>query len=259
MASPRKNRGFSLVELMVAVVAGLLVATAAVAFMFSSMKSNKDFVGAARLTQELRNNMDFINREMRRAGYDEQSLRYVAMPAANTDVSPFAPIILVNAGADDSCVLYSYDRAGNDEGQIDDEGGERLGLRRVARTMPDGSVVGVLEYAESNVASTPAPPTCGANGPDYTTYPPTCNTSTSWCSLSDPRRVNITSFNVSSTPLNVAPSASGFGTKVRDLSFSIAGTLTGDPDTSQTLRSSVRVRAECLYTSANTTRCELAP
>jgi branched-chain amino acid transport system permease protein len=33
----------------------------------------------------------------------------------------------------------------------------------------------------------------------------------------------------------------------------------GDPDTSQTLRSSVRVRAECLYTSANTTRCELAP
>ena len=259
MASPRKNRGFSLVEMMVAVVAGLLVASAAVAFMFSSMKSNKDFVGAARLTQELRNNMDFINRELRRAGYDEYAMDYVALPAASTNRSPFAPINVTNAGADNSCVLYAYDRAGADAGQVDDDNGERLGLRRVARTMPDGSVVGVIEYAESNVASTPAPPTCGANGPDYSTYPPTCNTNTGWCSLSDPRRVNITSFNVTTTPINIDPTGSGFGTVVRDLTFSIAGTLTGDPDQSQTVRSSVRVRAECLHTTTGTTQCDVAP
>jgi hypothetical protein len=211
------------------------------------------------LTQELRNNMDFINREMRRAGYDEYAMDYVALPAASTNRSPFAPINVTNAGADNSCVLYAYDRAGADAGQVDDDNGERLGLRRVARTMPDGSVVGVIEYAESNVASTPAPPTCGANGPDYTTYPPTCNTNTGWCSLSDPRRVNITSFNVTTTPINIDPTGSGFGTVVRDLSFTIAGTLTGDPDQSQTLRSSVRVRAECLHTTTGTTQCDVAP
>ena len=259
MATPRKNQGFSLVELMVAVVAGLLVATAAVAFMFSSMKSNKDFVGTARLTQELRNNMDFVNREMRRAGYDEHALDYVSLPPASTNRSPFAPINVTNPGADDSCVLYAYDRSGANAGVVDNDNGERLGLRRVSRTMPDGSVVGVLEYAESNVASTQVPPTCGANGPDYTTYPPTCNTTTGWCSLSDPRRVNITSFNVTTTPLNINPTGSGFGTVVRDLTFSIAGTMTNDTELAQTLRSSVRVRAECLHTTTGTTQCDVAP
>src|SRR4249919_3114095 len=93
------SRGFSLVELMVALAAGLIVSAAAVAFLFSSMKSNKAFVGVTRLTQELRNNMDFVNRELRRAGYDEDALLYISLPPNSVSRSPFATILVANDGA----------------------------------------------------------------------------------------------------------------------------------------------------------------
>jgi prepilin-type N-terminal cleavage/methylation domain-containing protein len=256
MAAHRQQQGFSLVEMMVAMVCGLLVAAAAVVFMYSSMKSNKDFVGTARLTQELRNNMDFINREMRRAGYNEDALTYVALPANSTARSPFAPISITNPGADDSCILYAYDRGTGVHGVVENDQGERLGLRRVLRNI-DGVDVGVIEFADSSINN--GAPTCGGNGPDYSTYPPSCNTNTGWCSLSDPKRVNITSFNVTSTPININPTGSGFGTVVRDLSFSIAGTLANDTTLAQTMRSSVRVRAECLHTTSGTAQCDVAP
>jgi prepilin-type N-terminal cleavage/methylation domain-containing protein len=254
MASRRAHQGFSLVEMMVALIAGLLVIGAAVVFMYSSMKSNKDFVGTTRLTQELRNNMDFINREMRRAGYDEDSMTYVALPAASTDRSPFAPITVVNPNSADGCVIYAYDRAGPDRGVgvLETARGERLALRRVLRNV-DGVDVGVLEFDDSSVSNTK--PDCSANGPDYSTYPPTCNTNTGWCSLSDPKRVNITSFNIVLAQPNQDPTGSGFGTTVRDLTFSVAGTLAQDSTLSQTITSSVRVRAECLHVNAGTTEC----
>ena len=58
MTAPRKVAGFSLVELMVALVAGMVVAGAMLAFTVSSVRANSDFVAAARLTQELRNTLD---------------------------------------------------------------------------------------------------------------------------------------------------------------------------------------------------------
>ena len=55
-------RGFSLIELMIAVALGLIVSIAIVAFMMSSFRSNGQFVQATRLTQELRNTMDLMTR-----------------------------------------------------------------------------------------------------------------------------------------------------------------------------------------------------
>jgi prepilin-type N-terminal cleavage/methylation domain-containing protein len=66
----RRSAGFSLVELMVAMVAGLIVTGAVVAFTMSTMKGNTEYVRSARLTQELRNSLDQVTRELRRAGYD---------------------------------------------------------------------------------------------------------------------------------------------------------------------------------------------
>ena len=70
MASPRLQRGIGLVELMLAIVPGLVVSGAAVAFVISSLDSNTRFVRATRLNQDLRSNMEFVTRELRRAGYD---------------------------------------------------------------------------------------------------------------------------------------------------------------------------------------------
>ena len=56
--------GFGLVELMVALAAGLLLSTAVIAFMLSSMRSNGQYVQSVRLSQELRNTLDFLTRDL---------------------------------------------------------------------------------------------------------------------------------------------------------------------------------------------------
>ena len=48
----RAQRGFSLIELMVALVVGLIVSGALLAFTISSVRANAEYVSAARLTQE---------------------------------------------------------------------------------------------------------------------------------------------------------------------------------------------------------------
>ncbi|MGH8030412.1 MAG: PilW family protein, partial [Arenimonas sp.] len=101
--SPRARRqaGFSLIEMMVALVAGMIVVAAVIAFMMSSFSSNADYVRSTRLTQELRNTLDLATRDLQRAGYDDNALLYLG----NANTSPFAPILVSG-----SCVVYAYDR-----------------------------------------------------------------------------------------------------------------------------------------------------
>lgn len=64
---------------------------------------------SARLSQDLRGNMDFVTRQLHRAGYDEKAMKYFALSASNNIVSPSATIRVVRAGADNSRVVYACD------------------------------------------------------------------------------------------------------------------------------------------------------
>jgi prepilin-type N-terminal cleavage/methylation domain-containing protein len=259
-----RSAGFSLVELMIAMVAGLLVSLAAVAFFFSSIRSNTDYVGATRLTQELRNNLDYVTRELRRAGYNADALTYVSLPANSTQRSPFGSIQLVNGGANDSCVLFAYDRDtnGTSIGAVEPAGGERHGIRRFVRSITiDGTAtdIGVIEVAQSDATVTSLD--CAADGPNYGTYPPSCNTTTGWCALSDPRRINITALNITLTSggINNDPSGGNFGTLVRDYTVVVSGSLLKDTSATQSVNDSIRIRSECLHTTVGTGQCVAAP
>lgn len=72
----RRAAGFTLIELMVALVVGLIVTIAAVGFVVSVAKANSEDIRITRLTQELRSLSEIASREIRRA-------RYVADPVAN--------------------------------------------------------------------------------------------------------------------------------------------------------------------------------
>ncbi|QXW28987.1 prepilin-type N-terminal cleavage/methylation domain-containing protein [Aeromonas sanarellii] len=65
-----QSRGFSLVELMVAMVAGLLLVAAASALFATILKANKTAMQVSRLNQELQAVTDMIARDIQRAGYD---------------------------------------------------------------------------------------------------------------------------------------------------------------------------------------------
>lgn len=254
----RQARGFSLTELMIALAAGLIVSLAAVAFFMSSMRSNNDFVAATRLTQELRNNLDYVSREMRRAGYNADALTYVSLPPNSTARSPFGSINLVNGGADDSCILFAYDRGPNGSpGVVDAAWGERHGIRRMVRSVNSVNV-GVIEIADSS--GTVASPACDGDSPDYSTYPPTCDAGSGWCALSDPRQLNVTALNIANTAQTIAASGGNFGSVVRDYNVTITGSLINDATVTQSVNNRVRIRSECLFTAAGTvTTCTSTP
>lgn len=260
---PRTMAGFSLIELMVALVAGMIVVGAVLAFTVSSVRANSDYVQSTRLMQELRNTTDYMTAELKRAGYDESAMTYVANPTS-TAVSHFAPMkIDTTAGA--NCIIYAYDTAYNGsagQGVIDLAGGELRGIRRKTATVNGVSGIGVIEVAVSATGVTPA---CDGNSPDYSQYPVDCNSTSGWCPLSDPRVLDVTAFTVntagSGTDSNgVHPVAGGptFNAMLqRELQVTVTGALRSDATLTRTVRSNIKVRADCLR--ANITGCSVAP
>lgn len=256
--------GFTLVELMVALVAGLIVSAAVLAFFFSSMKSNGEYVQSTRLTQELRNILDLMSRDVRRAGSDDDSLKYVG----NTNLSQFTPMCLTAAGAPSTCVgtggvgdciVYGYDRSYPNGGttlvgtlgMLDVSKGEVRGLRRRTATV-NGTTVGVIEYAESSGATKPS---CGGAEAVYTSFPPTCNTTSLWCPLSDPARVDITQLQITNNSSQVGVNPSALLT--RNFDFRLTGRLPANSDFTRDVQASLKIRSDCMRAAIS--NCNASP
>ena len=107
----RKPKGFTLIELMVAMVVGLLVAGVAMAMYVSLIRANSTSIQAARLTQALQASLDVMERDLRRAGYMANA---ISSSLNTTLVNPATFVITdlqrVSAAAPlFDCVLIRYD------------------------------------------------------------------------------------------------------------------------------------------------------
>jgi len=102
MAAPRaKTRGFTLIELMVALAVSLIVALSAVGFVVSLIKANTENLQVTRLTQELRSLSEVISREVRRARYVNDPVGLIgSLGGTNHDA--------INTGTA-GCIIFSYD------------------------------------------------------------------------------------------------------------------------------------------------------
>lgn len=105
-ACRHKQAGLSLVEMMVAIVAGLIVIGAALAFTVSTVRAYGENIRSTRLSQELRTGMNLVVRELRRAGYDG-----AATSRALTINEPTLFRNLTTPGT--GCIIYEYDRGGS--------------------------------------------------------------------------------------------------------------------------------------------------
>jgi prepilin-type N-terminal cleavage/methylation domain-containing protein len=245
--------GFSLVEMMVALVAGLIVVGAVITFLMSSFKSNSDFVRSTRLTQELRNTLDLVSRDLQRAGYDDNALVYLG----NTNASPFSPIH-VNG----SCILYAYDRSypngqetvAGTPGTLDVGNGEVRGLRLSTVTNASGQSVGVIEYAVSAGTTKPA---CDGTAGTYNTIPAACDATSTWCPLSDANTVDIDAFTITNNVESMADTTSTMG--MRRLDLTLVGRLAGATDFDRTVRTSVKVRSDCIRSTGTYAACSNSP
>ena len=68
-----KQRGFTLIELMISIVIGLIILAAVVGMFVTLIKSDNDNLKSIRLNQELRAAMSLITRDIRRAGANQNA------------------------------------------------------------------------------------------------------------------------------------------------------------------------------------------
>lgn len=110
----KRQSGFSLIELMVALVLALAVSAASVLFISAIIRSNAETIASTRLTQELRSLNEVIAREIRRA-------RYIADPIANIgagdDAAGMDVLDLSTAG----CIRFGYQVPPGEAGAGDSE------------------------------------------------------------------------------------------------------------------------------------------
>jgi prepilin-type N-terminal cleavage/methylation domain-containing protein len=99
--SSARPAGFTLVEMMVALVLGLIVTGAVLALVVAIMKSNQQTIQATRLTQELRATAAVIAAEVRRSRGVADPLSVAKLAGGN----PFKDIDTSTAG----CILYAYE------------------------------------------------------------------------------------------------------------------------------------------------------
>ena len=115
-----KQKGFTLVELMIAILLGLIVVGATITIYIATLRGSTDTVRSARLNYDLDAAMTLMINDIRRAGYWGGAV--IGSDARNNPANLAANMLQIpNA----SCVLYSYDTNGN--GQISDD--ERYGFR----------------------------------------------------------------------------------------------------------------------------------
>lgn len=98
----KTQKGFTLVELMVSSVIGLIALSSVIMVFAVSVKHSSDGLKRIKLGQELRTIMDVMVRDIRRSGYWQGATGLVANPYTTLAVS-----------ADAKCITYSYDLNAN--------------------------------------------------------------------------------------------------------------------------------------------------
>lgn len=97
-------KGFTLVELMVALVVGLLLVGTTVGFVVAVASANSETIRSTRLTQELRAVTEIMARELRRARSVSDPIKNVGRGVSAT--SPVNQIQVLNGG---QCITFGYE------------------------------------------------------------------------------------------------------------------------------------------------------
>ena len=209
-----RQRGISMVELLVGLAVGLFIAAAGVTLMAGNLRENRSLALESRVMQELRTASDIITRDLRRAGYWAGSLAAV-QPAAATAV-PANPYLVVRATTTpEHSVSFGFSRDATENNTLDSN--EQFGFRL------RGGVV-QMQLGSGN-----------------------------WQALTDPNTVLVSEFSVTPRVEEIDLSAQCSvpclltdptcpRQQVRSLAVSLAARSTADANVKRNLRSSVRLR-----------------
>jgi prepilin-type N-terminal cleavage/methylation domain-containing protein len=220
---PRTQRGFSLIELMVAMIAGLIVIGSTLAFTVATMRTNAENLSSARLSQDLRTALNLVAREIRRSGYDalaaDRTSRALSAasgaPGSAYPTSRYATVTVTG-----SCVVFEYHRPA---------GGNQFKGFRLSRA-------GNLQHVVAATA-------------------PACTADAGWVDITDANVVQITGFELTSTPMQFSEviqsttvagvtTATTANVTVRTYTLQITGALRNETSIRRTMSQRVRVRSD---------------
>lgn len=222
-SSRRRAAGLTLIELMIAILAGLIVLGAVLTFTVATVRAYSDNIRSTRLSQELRTSMNILVRELRRSGYDSAAVTRVL-----TDDKPSGFDNLPDPSGT-NCVVYEYDRG-------------------VAGGAPAATEVRGIRF---NAATKSLQMNASSSSID-------CNGGAGWVDLTDPKVVSITAFapvmqekRFCSVVANRDTDADGVSDQfdiaeggVRMISLCLKGSLAFDAGVVRQVADSVRVRSD---------------
>lgn len=220
-----KQRGVTLIELMIGLTVGALVMAGAITLFAKISFSGLENTRAMRLNQQLRETMDYMRRDLQRAGYVSTGATVVDSAAELAAMGSFGAITI---GA--NCVAYSYDLL-EDATQ---DNSDLLGFRLNNGVLQSGT----------NVAD------CGGGG--------------NWEGISDVN-VTITSLTFALAPSSIVYEANGDGVDLdgdgfadcesgeiclarRKIDIVLVGELSSDGTVTTSLRDDVKVKNDHYYT-----------
>jgi prepilin-type N-terminal cleavage/methylation domain-containing protein len=106
-----RQRGFTLVELLVSVAISLIVVSGMVLMMSTTIGATTDTIRATRLSNELRASMQILIRDLRRVNFDENFANCIGIGPTVCDAAYGKTLTTDTFNIDGSCVSYQYRRA----------------------------------------------------------------------------------------------------------------------------------------------------
>ena len=221
-----RQAGATLIELMIGLALSLIVVSSMVALMSNSLGSASRIIQMTQLSDDLRNSMSMVTRDMRRANYNANAYRCYANSDCGVDGTASQVGEVVINGTPGDCLFFNLDRDQDGDGSSDEAGGFR-------RSVNAGGV-GFMEMWVGG--ATPA--ACGTAHAD-------------WVEMTDPEFVDITFFVVDdSDSLVESVTEEGGGTlslRQRQIDVAIGGELVLDSNIRRTVRDTIKVRNDYLW------------
>ena len=211
----RTSLGFTLTELMIALVINAILLSALLTLFVANLNYYNKTINTSRLNQQLEATLQMMTNDIRRAGYWANAANDVGTDQNN---NPFmASGIDMTVNASNNCILFAYDQSGN-------------GTLPTISTNYDDERYG---YRLSNNAIQARPPgaaydcTAAANA---------------WENVTDTNVVKITAltFTLNQSTVTTGPGTQGI--RMRSIDITLTGTLVSDATITNTLTQHVRIR-----------------
>jgi type IV pilus assembly protein PilW len=215
----RHQAGATLMEAMISLALSLVVTTAMVTLMGNSMGSATRITQMSQLTDELRNAMSMMSRDIRRANFNANSIYCYANSDCGIDgsASQYADITITN----NSCFVFGLDRDWDGDASNDGPGAFR-------RITVGADSIGVIEMWTGTGL-----PNCGTASND-------------WVAVTDPDFIDITIFNVDGSSSFSQELTQGGGVtltqRTRRVQLQLSGRLILDNSITRTVEDTIMVR-----------------